>query len=524
MAPGGSPALLHATGSAPAGMVWVPASGREISGKPVAIAPFWLDKFEVTNGEFKRFVDAGGYRKREYWTQPLRKDGRDVPWDEGMRQLVDKTGRPGPSTWELGTYPEGEEHYPVRGVSWYEAEAFAAFAGKSLPTVHHWIRATDQFGPTLVLQMSNFDGKGPQPVGLEQGLGPFGTYDMAGNVKEWCANRSGDKRYTLGGAWSDAVYMYRQPHAQPPFDRTEIYGFRLAKYLEPPAPELTEPIEQLWRDYSKEKPADDAAFRVIESIYSYDRTELNATSQPVADGSTYWRKEKVTFDAAYGNEKVVGYLFLPANAAPPYQTVVFFPGSGAEVIPTHDDGTAQYDFVIRSGRAVLVPIYKGMHERRFATQATGSRARRDLVIQWYKDLARALDYLETRKDVDPRRIAYFGISLGASKGPILTALEKRFRASILMSGGLDYLTFPAEVDPFNFAQRVKVPTMLLAGRDDFRFPLEVSQVPLFQALGPAESDKRHAIISGGHVPSRIEVIKEVLGWLDRYLGPVETKG
>jgi hypothetical protein len=65
---------------------------------------------------------------------------------------------------------------------------------------------------------------------------------------------------------------------------------------------------------------------------------------------------------------------------------------------------------------------------------------------------------------------------------------------------------------------------MVNGRDDFRFPLLVSQKPMFQLLGSPERDKRHGLISGGHVPTKIEIIKEVLDWLDRYLGPVAAPG
>ena len=55
-----------------------------------------------------------------------------------MALFTDKTGRPGPSTWEAGDYPEGQDNYPVSGISWYEAAAYAEYAGKSLPTADHW--------------------------------------------------------------------------------------------------------------------------------------------------------------------------------------------------------------------------------------------------------------------------------------------------------------------------------------------------------------------------------------------------
>jgi predicted esterase len=409
-------------------------------------------------------------------------------------------------------------------VSWYEAAAFAEFAGKSLPTYYHWLGATDPYGPPSVLELSNFGGTGPTPVGRHQGLGPFGTYDMAGNVKEWCWNRSADKRYTLGGAWNDAVYLYQQGHAQPPLDRSEGYGFRCAKYLEPIAEALGAPIERVWRDYSREKPVDDATFRLFESIYGYDRTELKPNTQPLESRSAHWRLEKASFQAAYGNERVLVYLYLPESAAPPYQTVLYFPGSGAESVASHDwDLTNLLDFVIKSGRAVLVPVYNGLYERRFATELP-DRAWRDLVIQWYKDLARSVDYLESRKDIDSQKLAFYGFSLGARMGVKFTALDKRVKASILLAGGLDSGEIPPEIDEINFLTRVKVPTLMLNGRDDFRFPLLVSQKPMFQLLGPREADKRHGLINGGHVPPKIEIIREVLDWLDRYLGPVAAPG
>jgi dienelactone hydrolase len=505
-------------------MIWVPPGTAAADDRTLEVGGFWLDRLEVTNRDFKAFVDAGGYRKRELWKHPVERGGRELPWEQAIAELVDRAGRPGPATWELGAYPEGADDYPVGGVSWYEAAAYAEFAGKSLPTVHHWLRATFPFASAPILQLANFGGTGPVRAGSTQALGPFGVLDMAGNVKEWCFNRTGANRYTLGGAWGEPVYHYRTPDAQDPLTRSERFGFRCARYERPPDAALLAPVERTWRDYSKVKPVDDRAFELIRGLYSYDRTELRAESQPLARSSPHWTVEKASFDAAYASERVVAYFYRPRHPPPPYQVVVFYPGSGAERLPSHEADLVYMEFVIRSGRALLFPIYEGMYERRFATPLTTGARRRTNVIHNYQDLARSLDYLETRADVDKERIAYFGNSLGATRGVIFTALEQRFATSILLAGGLYESTAPPEVELSNFAPRVRVPTLMLNGRDDFRFPLRESQRPMFQALGPPEPRKRHALVSGGHGPDRLEMIKEVLAWLDRWLGPVDAKG
>jgi dipeptidyl aminopeptidase/acylaminoacyl peptidase len=142
-------------------------------------------------------------------------------------------------------------------------------------------------------------------------------------------------------------------------------------------------------------------------------------------------------------------------------------------------------------------------------------------IQWSKDVGRSLDYLEERPDIDASRLAYHGLSMGAYGGPIVAAVDPRFRAVVLVAGGLASGPRPPEVDPFHFAPRVSAPVLLINGRHDFGFPLEESQKPLFRLLGTPPELKRHYVFEGGHVPPRWqEVARETLDWLDRHLGPV----
>ncbi|MEO6486496.1 MAG: protein kinase, partial [Thermoanaerobaculia bacterium] len=100
---------LHRPQEIPAGMVLVAGGPVSFLGQTVTAPDFWIDRNEVTNSEYKRFVDGGGYRRKELWKHPFVHKGRPLSWDAAMAELTDRTGRPGPSSWELGSYPEGKE-------------------------------------------------------------------------------------------------------------------------------------------------------------------------------------------------------------------------------------------------------------------------------------------------------------------------------------------------------------------------------------------------------------------------------
>ena len=151
-----------------------------------------------------------------------------------MALFRDAAGRPGPKDWIQGEYPKGQDDFPVTGISWYEAAAYAEFAGKSLPTIYHWNRAAGPFSAAFIVPASNFGSSGVLPVGSKPDMSPWGNYDMAGNVKEWIWNEADSgKRYVLGGAWDEPNYMFVDPDAQSPFLRAANIGFRCVKYIEP---------------------------------------------------------------------------------------------------------------------------------------------------------------------------------------------------------------------------------------------------------------------------------------------------
>jgi dienelactone hydrolase len=104
--------------------------------------------------------------------------------------------------------------------------------------------------------------------------------------------------------------------------------------------------------------------------------------------------------------------------------------------------------VPRGGGALVFPIYQGTFQR-FGGVGEVPRddqmnAYRDMVVQWSKDLGRTIDYLETRRDIDAGKLGYYGLSAGASTALPIVAVESRFKAVVLLSGGLPGIRRPAK--------------------------------------------------------------------------------
>ena len=538
--------VLDEKGSIPEGMVRVTGAQTPIG----ELDDFLIDRYEVTNKQYKEFINSGGYRNREYWKHKFLEEGKVLTWEEAMAEFVDQTDLPGPATWQAGDYPEGQEDYPVSGVSWHEAAAYAEFSGKALPTGHHWGIARGEYTPMVLwpqaggyaifAPFSNFQGKGPVPVGSLPGITSYGAFDMAGNVREWCWNKTQKGRSIRGGAWNDTTYMFKDLTQASAFDRSPKNGFRCALYPEPE--KLSQAAFQMMEygetiDIYKEKPVPDPIFQIYKEQFSYDKMELNARVESKDESSEYWIKERISFDASYGGERIIGVLFLPKNIKPPYQTIIYFPGEQA--FPRRSSSDLENDmefqlflsFVVKNGRAAFYPVYKGTMERGSSTLIQlffgndwSSHLYTEFLIQLGKDFKRCIDYLETRQDIDSKKLAFYGMSWGAILGPIITAIEERLQASILLAGGflVQNINRPRpEANEINYVTRVKVPTLMINGRYDSFFPYETSIKPLFDLLGTPEEHKALKVYETDHIPPKNEFIKDILAWLDKYLGPVK---
>jgi gamma-glutamyl hercynylcysteine S-oxide synthase len=218
---------------------------------PTEVAPYYLDRFAVTNRQFQRFVKAGGYDNMENWPQEV--------WPSLMR-FTDRTGHPGPRHWENGKFPSAKGEHPVVGVCWFEAVAYARWAGKRLATAAEWQKAGgwpeqisggscnrypwgDIFDPRRANLFPAGCG-GTVPVReYATGTTPNGVFQMSGNVWEWlndplvsvpCDSQSTLEawmplRRIIGGAFdtyfpAEATCQYVT--GQPELDRRDNIGFR----------------------------------------------------------------------------------------------------------------------------------------------------------------------------------------------------------------------------------------------------------------------------------------------------------
>ena len=525
---------LDSTGVLPENMIRVPSRNIQMillgfeSQPEKMVGEFLIDRYEVTNKEYKEFIDGGGYDDLRYWTFPIYNNGVEISREAAMKSFVDKTGIRGPAQWEVGNYAYGQDNYPVTGISWYEASAYAAFRGKILPTVYHWSLVAENWRSMDIVPLSNFNGKSTVPVDSLPGISSYGIYGLAGNAREWCYNLSGNtgESYILGGGWNDAEYSFNDAGTQPSIDRSAGNGFRCIKLLpdDTTFTSLSGNIAREFRDYSKEKPVDDRTFNLFLRQFDYDKLPLNASTIEIEDHGN-WKVEKVTIDAAYNNERFDIWLFLPKDIQPPYQPVLLYHASN---VIYYDAFNVNYlrslEFIVQSGRALVFPVLKGTCERRDGLNTDYQQPTvfyKDHVLMWRKDFGRTIDYLETRSDILSNRIGFFGWSWGGFMGGVIPAVESRIKAVVLHVGGMEMTRALPEVDQINFLPRVRQPVLMLNGKYDMFFPLENTQMPMFNFLGTPAEDKRIIIYDTGHLVPRNELIKETLAWYDKYLGSVK---
>jgi serine/threonine protein kinase len=530
-------------------MVFIPGGAYSLVGwdaptsRELKLNDFYMDKYEVSNKDYKEFIDAGGYFKKQYWNHPIIHNGQIFSWEDAISQFTDRTGLPGPRHWLNQKYPEGLENHPVTNINWYEAAAYAEFSGKRLPTVFQWEKAArngeyhiyDLVMPwglrnpnESILQRANFESNGTEAVdSYEFGISPFGCYNMAGNVKEWCLNETKDGFITTGGSWQDPLYMFANFGAFPSFYTSHNLGFRCVRLTDDVSIQEDTMKIDLEERIPVYKPVDERTYKSFFAHYRYDKKPLNPRIIDSTE-TVDWTKEKIIFSGD-NNDQIIAYLYIPKKAAEPFQCINWIPHSGVIDGYQRTDEAAEYGLGshIKAGRALLALVPKGALERPrdpgFEWPDISTVKYRDMVIDYVTEFSLGLDYLATRDDIDMDRLAFLGTSWGATRtGVIIAALEKRYHSVIFMAGGVRKRNLNAlsEINMINFAPHIKAPKLLLNGKYDEVFALETEAKPFYKLL---REPKKMVLVESGHVPPIEQRVPIINRWLDETLGPVKFK-
>ncbi len=186
-------------GLVPDGLVYLPQTLTDAPGGAeyeIETEPFLLDRYTITNDQFQKFVDRGGYQELPLWPEDI--------WAH-LVDFKDQTGQPGPRYWRNGRHDRRDANRPVVGVCYYEAEAYVKWAGFRLPTEAEWqmgatwrIRSSADvlrrypWGDALDTRRCNIWASGVgHPVAVdeyEKGAAPNGVQQLIGNVWEWTSS------------------------------------------------------------------------------------------------------------------------------------------------------------------------------------------------------------------------------------------------------------------------------------------------------------------------------------------------
>ena len=509
----------------PPNMVFVPGGEYTLVSPKVPPAikanldDYFIDTYEVSNEQYRAFVARGSYPKG----------------------FTDRAGMAGPRSWTGQEYPRDRARYPVTDVSWVEANAYCAAQGKRLPTIFEWEKAArngqvatgegvsmpwgySRPGDAIDVR-ANFGGTETAPVDAYPfGISTYGAYNMAGNVKEWTANPLLQGRGVTGGSWEDLSYLYASVGAYDAAASSPAIGFRCAKTsgtrtsdqgtFRIPSPDRT-PVY---------KPVGPVEFAALLAHYRYDPQPLEAHVLQSIETDD-WTRYKISY-VALETDTAFGYLYVPKQASAPYQTMVYLASTaafiGLRTVPEEVEWAIGPN--IRAGRAVFAMVFKGSAERAFGPgwepPAPPTVRFRDLMVLHGTELQRAIDYLETRPDIDKARLAYVGLSWGAGSRLPLAAVDKRFKAVVLIGGGIDERLQPTlpEASNINFAPYIKPPKLLLNGDMDEEHPWQTRGLPMWNLM---REPKQLVLIPGvGHIPSLQDRVLAINTFLDKWLGPV----
>ena len=492
------------------------------------IPAFGVSKTEVSNSQFKEFIDDDGYNNPEYWDFPIIIDGKEYLFEETINLFTDKFGKFGPKNWTYGDYPEGEENYPVRGISWFEARAYAKYKGLDLPNIFQWLDAANLSGFTMQLpdlSNCNFNSGKPRetnssPENLNQ------LPNIAGNVREWTINSHGkDRKAILGGSYDTNEYTFNSFYSLSPFNRSNQNGLRLVKnLLRKNSKNDDYVVEHIERNFSLEKDVSNEVFDVYKSQFDYPNYPLDVILTNIESPNDNYQIEKFEMPTPYkSDEKLYGYIISSKKIKSKTKPIIEFPSAGAifsDKLKINDYVIKEKKYLLDEGYSIVIPVYYNTWDREKIINdwwPNETEEYKNTIIKIGKDFKRVIDLLETKEGLDFEKLSYMGYSWGSVTSNILLAIEDRVSSATIFVGGLMLQKSRKEIESHLYVRRIKVPILHIVGKLDGIFEYEDSFLPWNQLIGTPEKDKTIIILDKvGHGLPKDVMIENHLKFLKKY--------
>ena len=479
-------------------------------GSNIQMDAFGVSKTEVSNSEFKDFIDSGGYKNPDYWDFPIKINGHEYSFYEAKSLFTDRYGKPGPKNWSYGEYPDGEDEFPVNGISWFEARAFAKYRSLDLPNIYQWLDAALLSGFTSKLpelKNSNYNSTKLKNVNFQSenlNLLP----NIAGNIREWVINPHGNnRRAILGGAFNTNEYTFNSFYSLNPFDRSLQNGLRLVKNF---GNEIEEQnnfnISHIERNFDDETDVSDEVFEVYKSQFDYPNTPLNVKISEVKSPNPNYSIEKFEMDPSYkSDEKLYGFILSSNEFKNMSVPIIEFPTAGAifsDKIIIDKNSLKDRKYMLDEGYSLIIPVYYNNYDREKLLKdwwPNESEEYKNAIIKIGKDFKRVIDYLETRNNLDIKKLSYLGYSWGSVTSNILLAIDERVKSAAIFIGGLMLQKSRKEIEAHIYLRRIKIPILHIVGKLDGIFEYEDSFLPWNKLIGTPKEDKFIiAIDNAGH--------------------------
>ena len=499
--------------------------------KDTQLLPFSISKNEVSNSEYQKFIDDGGYDNPKYWDFPFQIGNKIYDFNSTIKQFTDRYGKSGPANWSYGKYPRGLGNHPVTGISWFEARAFANYSNMSLPNVYQWLYSSGVSSfvvNTDVVNNSNFSSS--QTRETSNINGSFNQMNnIAGNVKEWGSNPNGlnnEKFSLLGGSYLEYSYTFNNYYSVSPLDRSIGNGMRLSKTLSDKSSDLDDKvIPEYKRDVTKIDDVSDEVFDVYKSQFEYEDIPLNSNTTNLENFVDGYNAQKFEMKTTYeSEEKLFGYIVYSNKIKDKYDPIIVYPSAGS-IVSDNDSWMPknllnEFKYLIDEGYAIVHPIYHNTYSRNKTYNTftpDESESYKNTIIKIGQDYKRSLDYIESRTDFNFNNLSYYGYSWGSTTSNYLLAIDNRIKSAFICAGGLMMQKSKKEIEAHYYVRRIKTPVFHISGKLDGIFGPEDAFIPWKKLIGTAPKDLRTIEYDEyGHGIPKDTIIKYHSNWIKKY--------